>query len=92
MRKRFEILGGAKPDSVVLGCTHYPFVSGAIRAVLGEDVTLFDPAPGIARQAKRRLAAAGLLNPQAGEGEIRWENSSTDPGMIELGKKLLLME
>lgn len=92
LRKRFEILDGTKPDSVVLGCTHYPFVGGAIRAVLGEDVTLFDPAPGIARQAKRRLAAAGLLNPQAGEGEIRWENSSADPSMIELGKRLLFME
>ena len=90
LRKRFEVLGGVKPDSVVLGCTHYPFVSGAIRAVLGEDVALFDPAPGIARQAKRRLAAAGLLNPQAGEGEIRWENSSPDPKMIALGKRLLV--
>lgn len=92
LREKFSVLGGAKPDSVVLGCTHYPFVSGAIRAVLGEDVALFDPAPGIARQTKRKLAAAGLLNPQAGEGAIRWENSSPDPRMIALGQKLLFME
>ena len=92
LRKRFEVLRGVKPDSVVLGCTHYPFVSGAIRAVLGEDVELFDPAPGIARQAKRQLASAELLNPQQDEGTIRWENSSPDPGMIELGKRLLRMK
>ncbi len=92
LREKFSILGGVKPDSVVLGCTHYPFVSGAIRKVLGEDVAVFDPAPGIARQAERKLSEAGLLNPQGSEGTIRWENSSPDPGMIELGKKLLFME
>ncbi len=89
LRERFGILEGAKPDCVVLGCTHYPFVSGAIKKVLGEDVTLFDPAPGIARQAERQLKAAGLLNPRLTKGTVRWENSSPDPGMIELGKRLL---
>ena len=92
LRNKFEILNGERPDSVVLGCTHYPFVSSAIHAVLGEDVELFDPAPGIARQAKRQLDAEGLLNPQESEGKIRWENSSRDPNMIELGKRLLNMK
>lgn len=45
------IEGGA--DQVVLGCTHYPFLEGALREVVGErDVTLVNPAPAVARRVE----------------------------------------
>lgn len=47
-------------DSVVLGCTHYPFVKRQIRAVLG-DVPLFDGAEGTARRTRSLLEQGGLL-------------------------------
>ena len=62
-----------KLDAVVLGCTHYPFASQAISRVLGAEIPLLDGGEGTAREAKRRLAQAGLL--QDGQGEIRWESS-----------------
>lgn len=41
-------------DSLVLGCTHFPFLEAEIRAVAGPGVRLFDPAAAVARQVKRR--------------------------------------
>ena len=84
-----EILGPwkGKLDALVLGCTHYPFAAPAIRRVLGENVALIDGGDGTARETKRRLSEAGLL--EEGQGAILWENSSGDEGMIELCKKLM---
>ncbi len=55
-------LVAAGADTLVLGCTHYPFLADAIRLAAGAGVRLIDPAPAVARQLKRRLDAAGLLN------------------------------
>ena len=40
-------------DTLVLGCTHYTFLTGAIRGVVGDDVRIIDPAPAVARQVVR---------------------------------------
>ena len=52
----------AGADTLVLGCTHYPFLSDAIRLTAGPGIRLIDPAPAVARQLKRRLDEPGLLN------------------------------
>jgi len=74
-------------DALVLGCTHYPFASDAIRRVLGDCVALLDGGDGTARETKRRLEAAGLMHD--GPGEITIENSSGDPRLIRLAYQLL---
>lgn len=76
-----------KLDALVLGCTHYPFAQGAICRVLGEKTVLFDGGAGTARETKRRLMEADLLN--EAEGEVRLENSLQDPKIIQLCEKLL---
>ena len=48
-------------DTVVLGCTHYPFVIPLIREIAGPGVRVIDPAPAVARQAARLLESHGLL-------------------------------
>ncbi|MBA4420597.1 MAG: glutamate racemase [Anaerolinea sp.] len=48
-------------DTIVLGCTHYPFVIPQIRAIAGPDVRVIDPAPAVARQAIRLLGERGWL-------------------------------
>ena len=40
-------------DSVVLGCTHYPFVIPLIKEIVGPEVTVIDPAPAVAKQTLR---------------------------------------
>ena len=76
-----------KLDAVVLGCTHYPLAAKAISKVLGESVVLLEGGAGTARETRRRLEKAGLL--EMGNGELLLENSREDPGMIELAYELL---
>ena len=76
-----------KLDAVVLGCTHYPLAAGAISRVLGREVVLLDGGDGTARETRRRLAAAGLL--EEGSGELIMKNSGGDPQMIARGYDLL---
>ena len=71
----------------MLGCTHYPLAAKAISRVLGETVTLLGGGDGTARETRRRLAAADLL--ENGSGELIVENSRKDPGMIARAYDLL---
>jgi len=75
-------------DAVVLGCTHYPFVRGAIARAAGTD-NIYDGGPGTARETRRRLAAAGLLNPAAGGGEITILNSEENGERLRFCRTLL---
>ncbi len=45
-------------DTLVLGCTHYPFVSEHLQALVGADVTLVENGDAVARQTQRLLHAA----------------------------------
>ena len=47
-------------DTVVLGCTHYPFVIPLIQEIVGPDVRVIDPAPAVARQVERILDSHDL--------------------------------
>ena len=76
-----------KLDALVLGCTHYPFVREVIGRFLGEKTLLLDGGAGTARQTKRCLEQAGLLNP--GPGGVTFENSADH--MLELSRELLTM-
>ena len=49
-------------DTLVLGCTHYPFASGPLRALVGPDVQFIDNGPAVARQT-RRLVQPGVSPP-----------------------------
>ena len=48
-------------DTLVLGCTHYPFVESELRRTIGPHVTLLEGGAPVARQTKRLLEATGLL-------------------------------
>lgn len=79
-------------DSVVLGCTHYPFARKMIQQIVGENVTIFDGGAGTAREMRRRLAAAGLLNPSGTPGTVTFENSLATEEELELCQRLLHMD
>lgn len=55
-------------DTVVLACTHYPFVIPLIQEIVGEGVRVIDPAPAIARQTSRLLEGRGLRRGAGGPG------------------------
>jgi glutamate racemase len=66
----------AGADTIVLGCTHYPFVRPLIEVLVGKDVALIDTGAAVARELKRRLEDAHLLNDESVTGQVRfWSNS-----------------
>ena len=50
-------------DTVILGCTHYPLLTGVISYVMGEEVTLVSSAEECAKDVYRMLAGTGLMRP-----------------------------
>ena len=76
-----------KLDALVLGCTHYPFVSRRIGKVLGPKTTLLHGGNGTARETKRRLEKADLLH--EGTGNVEIISSDPNPAVVELAWKLL---
>jgi glutamate racemase len=58
-------------DTVVLGCTHYPFVIPLIQEIVGPKIRVIDPAPAIARQTERLLTEHGWLMDGKTSSEIR---------------------
>jgi glutamate racemase len=59
-------------DTVVLGCTHFPFVIPSIKEIAGPGVRVIDPAPAIARQAKHLLDKRGGRESPTGTGRVRY--------------------
>ena len=72
-------------DTVVMGCTHYPFVIPLIETITGPGVRTIDPAPAIARQTRRLLAARDLLNSSPEKGRLRFYTSGS---LIPFSKRL----
>jgi glutamate racemase len=61
LRERLSPLIAAHVDTLVLGCTHYPFVAPLIARIAGPGVRIVNPAPAVARQVGRVLAQRGLI-------------------------------
>lgn len=59
-------------DTVVLGCTHYPFAFDTIRAIVGPQVNLIDPAPAIANRVASLLVEHGLRRADSAAGKVRY--------------------
>lgn len=67
----------ANADTIVLGCTHYPFLRPLIEGLVGKDVVLIDTGAAVAKELKRRLEDACLLNDKSHFGQVRfWSNSA----------------
>lgn len=76
-------------SAIVLGCTHYPFLTGAIRRIVGRHVEIIDGADGVAQQLRSRLAAENLLSARTEPGRVAFENSLDQPEILELCRTLL---
>jgi glutamate racemase len=62
-------------DTIVLGCTHFPFVLPAIETLSGEGVVVIDPSPAIARRAHQVLQTKDALTRDEARGRIRYLSS-----------------
>ena len=85
---------GVGVDTLVLGCTHYPFVRPLIERIVkesdtGTPVIIIDPAPAVARQAGRVLAKLQLLAPVGKSGTVRLYTSARSHSLVDLSEQLL---
>jgi glutamate racemase len=76
-------------DTLVMGCTHYPFVIPLIQQIAGPSVRVIDPAPAIARQVERVLSARALLNPSSAPTPITFYTTGDPSAMQTLLPRLL---
>ncbi len=63
-------------DTIVLGCTHYPFVRPLIEQVVGSEVALIDTGAAVAKHLQKRLSTLDLLSDNKQPAEVKfWTNS-----------------
>lgn len=71
-------------DTIVLGCTHYPFVKHVIQEIVDQDsnqkhITLIDTGAAVAKQLKRQLEEKSLLTQNTEKAEVHfWTNSEAE--------------
>ena len=66
-------------DTIVLGCTHYPFVKEVIQEIVGKGITLIDTGAAVAKQLKRQLEEKDLLSASQQKAEVYfWTNSEVE--------------
>jgi glutamate racemase len=78
-------------DTLVLGCTHYPFLLALIQEIVGPNVAVIDSSEAVARQLRRRLGAHDLLNDAHESGSDRFwtsaEPASARPVIAQLWRR-----
>ena len=76
LKKYLEPLLNANADTIVLGCTHYPFVRALIEGLVGNNVVLIDTGAAVAKHLKSRLQDNQLLSASDELGNVEfWSNN-----------------
>lgn len=75
-----EPLLAAGCDTLILGCTHYPFLKPMLKQMVPEHISLIDTGAAVARQLQRLLAERGLLSGGPASETRFW--SSADPAHL----------
>ncbi|MEM5385452.1 glutamate racemase [Paraburkholderia phymatum] len=83
----------AGADTLVLGCTHYPFLDAAIRDIAGDRLALIDTSIAIARQLERVLGQQGLRSPERNAApQPRFCSTSDGAHLRQLAATLLQID
>jgi glutamate racemase len=78
----------ADVDTLILGCTHYPLLTGIISYVMGEQVTLVSSAEECAKDVYRLLASRDLMRP-GGDPTYRFLTTGTPDEFEHIGRRFL---
>lgn len=94
VRRYLEPIAKSGADTVILGCTHYPVLSGAITKVLGEGVTLINAGTATADAVAKYLEENNKQNDSVNEGSIKFfvsdkVDSFRNQASILLGTEIL---
>lgn len=89
LQKLLSPMLAAGIDTLILGCTHYPFVLPLLQTLVGPDVTIIDPAPAVARQVERVLQSHNALNPAGSSGIVQAYTTGDVEPFASLAQRLL---
>ena len=64
-------------DTLILGCTHYPFLHPLLLEILGSDISIIDTGNAVARELHRRLDSQRLLTNSSAQGTVRFWTSGS---------------
>jgi len=81
-------LVGADVDTLILGCTHYPLLTGIISYVMGDGVTLVSSAEECAKDVYKLLTSHALMRP-GGEASYRFLTTGTPDEFESIGRRFL---
>jgi glutamate racemase len=73
-----EPLLAAGCDTIILGCTHYPFLRPLLKQLLTDDISLIDTGAAVARQLQRLLTERELLSPGPARQAQFWTSASPE--------------
>lgn len=76
-------------DTLILGCTHYPLLSGVISYVIGDDVTLVSSAEECAKDVFAALTDQGLLHMGLREPVLRFLTTGSPELFAGIGRRLM---
>ena len=79
----------AQADTLVLGCTHYPFLRNAIRQLLGDSINLIDTSDAVVRQLKRKLELQDKNLDTGKSGSIRLISSKDAVNLLHMAQELM---
>ena len=88
VREYLDILLRQDIDTLVLGCTHYPFLVPVIEQVVGGKVVLVDPAVQTARELESILKALGIANQGSGPAEHTFYATGPVQSFTTVGRML----
>ena len=91
LNEALQPMVGKNIDTVVLGCTHYPFVIPLIQQIAGENVRVIDPAPSVAKQIRRVRETKGMKSESETRGTVKFYTSG-DPEELKSLLPMLLGE
>ena len=82
-------LKGKFIDTLVMGCTHYPLIRGTLRKIMGENVTLVNPAYETAIELKNMLREQGLTCEKTPEEKYQFFVSDQAEEFTSFAKSIL---
>jgi glutamate racemase len=88
-QKYLAPLKEAGVDTLVLGCTHYPLLTGVISYVMGDEVSLVSSAEETAKDVFRTLVAHDLLRVNATAPTYRFQATGDAKAFEKLARRFL---
>ena len=91
LAKHLEPIQDAGSDTLVLGCTHYPFLRKSIRKLLGDSITLIDTSDAVVRQLKRQIEQLPSDDNVSANhyGSVNFVSSKDDGVLLKMARDLM---